>query len=624
MRRAFKYRIYPNRNQLRELEIALETHRRLYNDCLDERKARYEAEKVTVKYAAQSARFKAERATNPFYARLNFSSAQATMRRLDKGFVAFFRRVKAGEKPGYPRFRGRDRYDSIEYPAYGDGIRLTGDRLRVQHVGVIRVKLHREVQGAVKTVTLKRVADKWYVVLSCDLGDVAVEPSTNPPVGIDVGLKSFLSKSDGSKAEPNPRYLKTALPELRRKGRAVARKRKGGKNRRKAVKKLAGVHARVRNLRAEHHHQVALKLVRRYGLIAVESLSIRNMLKNDRLSRAISDVAWGNFLLTLRSKAESAGVAFVEVNARGTSQECPDCAKVVPKDLSQRWHSCECGCSLDRDEASARVILARGLLARTGPVGARLGLPGLLQEAVAFTRRSSHLFPPLPGRRTPFTAGESRTSGPIAPRPHDGHPRGHPRVDGDGDRGRDDRGRGGGRGMTAAPDPWRSGHLSRRRARRFVRLVVELHALPGAPTPRPAAGPSGASRWSRPDSQFRVIWRAGMRPTRSPGGGRGVSGGRAHRGGAGRPGPLLMSDRAASGAHDPVAVRGHAPGGIARVDHQARMLDDPRPVVGRVVGRRSARSPGSPDTRASAAGSSCGGAGSAASTAARGCAGRCS
>ena len=117
MRRAFKFRIYPNRNQLRELEIALETHRRLYNDCLDERKARYEAEKVTVKYAAQSARFKAERATNPFYARLNFSSAQATMRRLDKGFVAFFRRVKAGEKPGYPRFRGRDRYDSIEYPA---------------------------------------------------------------------------------------------------------------------------------------------------------------------------------------------------------------------------------------------------------------------------------------------------------------------------------------------------------------------------------------------------------------------------------------------------------------------------------------------------------------------------
>ena len=146
-----------------------------------------------------------------------------------------------------------------------------------------------------------------------------------------------------------------------------------------------------RNLRAEHHHQVALKLVRRYGLIAVESLSIRNMLKNDRLSRAISDVAWGNFLLTLRSKAESAGVAFVEVDARGTSQECSGCGEVVPKDLSQRWHSCECGCSLDRDESAARDILARGSPGPEWASGAqRPGLPGLLREAVAFTRRSSH------------------------------------------------------------------------------------------------------------------------------------------------------------------------------------------------------------------------------------------
>jgi putative transposase len=233
------------------------------------------------------------------------------------------------------------------------------------------------VQGTVKTVTLKRVAEKWYVVLSCDLGDVATGPSVNPAVGIDVGLKTFLSKSGGSEPEPNPRYLKTALPELRRKGRAVARKRKGGKNRRKAVRKLARVHARVKDLRAEHHHQVALKLVRRYGLIAVESLSIKTMLKYDRLARSISDVAWGNFLLTLKSKAESAGVSVVEVNARGTSRECPDCGKVVRKDLSQRWHSCECGCSLVRDEASARVILARGLLARTGPVERKAGVARL-------------------------------------------------------------------------------------------------------------------------------------------------------------------------------------------------------------------------------------------------------
>ena len=211
MRRAFKFRLFTDRNQDRELAAMLETHRRLYNSCLDERKTRYEAEKVTVRYGEQSARFKAERTTNPYYARLNFSSAQATMRRLERSFANFFRRVKTGEEPGYPRFKGRDFFNSIEFPSHGDGIRLTDDRLRVQHVGMIRVKLHRPVEGTIKTLSVKREAGKWFLVVSCDLGDVHVEPSTNPPVGIDVGLKTFLTTSDGE-TEPNPRYLKDALP----------------------------------------------------------------------------------------------------------------------------------------------------------------------------------------------------------------------------------------------------------------------------------------------------------------------------------------------------------------------------------------------------------------------------
>lgn len=366
MRRAFKYRLFTNANQERELDIALESHRRLYNSCLDYRQLAYSLYGASISYADCSRWFKHQRGANPYFARLNFSSAQATMRRLDKGFTAFFRRVKAGDKPGYPRFKGRDHFDSIEFPAYGDGIRLLGSKLRVQHVGTIRVKLHRPIEGTIKTVMLKREAGKWYAVFSCDLGPIEVAPSTNPPIGIDVGIESFLTTSDGEH-EPNPAYHKSALPELRRRGRAVNRKRKGGKNRRKAARVLARAHARVKNLRREHHHQVALKLVRRYGLIAVESLSIKNMLRNGRLARAISDAGWSGFLLTLKSKAESAGVSIVEVNARGTSQECSGCGRVVRKDLSQRWHSCECGCSLHRDENAARNILARGLTARTGP-----------------------------------------------------------------------------------------------------------------------------------------------------------------------------------------------------------------------------------------------------------------
>jgi putative transposase len=361
MRRAYKYRLWTNANQERELATALETHRRLYNACLEQRKTAWEAEKRGVKYVEQSAWFKSQRTTNSFFAKLNFSSAQATMRRLDKAFANFFRRIQQGEaKAGHPRFKSRDRYDSIEFPSHGDGIRLTGDRLRVQHAGIIRVKLHRPWQGKIKTLTLKREAGKWYVVLSCELPDVPVADNGLPPVGIDVGLESFLTTSAGEQ-EPNPRYLKTALPRLRRVSRAVARKRKGGKNRRKAVRRLQRLHSRVRNLRREHHHQVALKLVRRYGLIAAERLNIHGMLSNGRLARAISDAGWSGFLLTLACKAESAGAVYVEVDPRGTSQTCV-CGREVHKDLCVRWHTCPgCGLSLHRDHVSAQVILARGL-----------------------------------------------------------------------------------------------------------------------------------------------------------------------------------------------------------------------------------------------------------------------
>ncbi|MBV8231081.1 MAG: helix-turn-helix domain-containing protein [Planctomycetaceae bacterium] len=162
MRRAFKFRLYPNANQERDLETMREAHRRLYNACLDERKMAHEAEKRTVRYTEQSAKFTEARKTNPFYANLTFSSAQATMRRLDKASKAFFARAKQKMgKPGSPRFKGRDRFDSVEFPAYGDGVRLNGTRLRVQAVrNEVMVVLHREVEGKIETVTLKREADR--------------------------------------------------------------------------------------------------------------------------------------------------------------------------------------------------------------------------------------------------------------------------------------------------------------------------------------------------------------------------------------------------------------------------------------------------------------------------------
>ena len=374
MLRAFKYRLFTNANQERELAIMLESHRRLYNTCLDYRQLAYAQYRARVTYCDCSRWFQHQRSGNPYFARLNFSSAQATMRRLDKAFANFFRRIKEGNaKAGYPRFRGRDYFNSIEFPAHGDGIRLKGNRLRVQHVGVIRVKLHRPAEGTIKTIAIKREAGKWYVVASCELPDVAIKPSALPSVGIDVGLKSFLTTSDG-RHEPNPRYLKSALPQLRIAGRAVSRKKRRGINRRKAARRLQVVHARVRNCRREHHYQVANRLILAYSLFAVERLNVRNMLRNRRLARAISDAGWSGFLNVLRHKAEKAGAQFVEVDPRGTSQQCSQCGQEVKKTLSVRWHDCpHCSLSLDRDHNAALNILARARQARTGLVGYNVG-----------------------------------------------------------------------------------------------------------------------------------------------------------------------------------------------------------------------------------------------------------
>lgn len=362
MRKAFKYRLYPTRGQSEALAEMLETHRRLYNAALEQRKATWEQEQRSVKYTEQSAAFKVERRTNTFYARLNFSSAQATLRRLDKAFQAFFRRVKAGETPGYPRFKGRRRFDTVEFPAYGDGCKMSADGRRVyfQHVGYVKVKLHRPWQGKIKTVSFKREVDKWYVILSCDLGEVQVAPSENPAVGIDLGLKSFLVTSEGESVEP-PRYYREAQAKLRRLQRRISRREKGSKRWRKACRDAAHLHHHVANQRRDFHHKTARMLVDRYGAIACEDLNIKGIART-RLAKSTHDAGWGGFLNILESKAEEAGVRVVRVAPQNTTQACSRCGALpsTPKTLKDRVHSCEhCGFEADRDLNAALNILAR-------------------------------------------------------------------------------------------------------------------------------------------------------------------------------------------------------------------------------------------------------------------------
>lgn len=373
MFQAYKFRLEPNVNQFRELGITLETHRRLYNACLAQRKEGYESAKISIKYTQQSAWFKAERKTNQWYAKLNFSSAQATMRRLDKAFLAFFCRVKAGETPGYPRFKGRGHFNSFTYPSVGDGARIIGNKLRLQHVGLVRINLHRPIEGKVKTISVKLEGGKWYVVAACEVPDATPEVKDLPSTGIDVGIESFLTAADGY-MEPSVQPLKEALRKLRVEQRSLSRKQKGSKSRLKQRRQVARLHARVANLRRDTHHKIAKRLLNCYGAIAVESLNIQGMSRNHRLARAVLDSGWGQFLAILKHKAEYAGAGIFEVNARGTSQECPACGQEVRKTLSVRWHYCSCGFSVHRDLNAALNVLLRGVQAGMQPGSLNVGV----------------------------------------------------------------------------------------------------------------------------------------------------------------------------------------------------------------------------------------------------------
>lgn len=361
MRKAFKYRLYPTPQQDAAMSTMLETHRRLYNDALSERKQAWELTQHSVSYGDQSGQLKAARTTNSFLTTTNFSSCQATLRRLDKAFVAFFRRIKAGETPGYPRFKDRNRFDTVEFPSYGDGCRFDGRKVYFQHIGRVKVKLHRPSEGQIKTVAFTREAGNWYVVFSCDLGDVVAPPAPGPVVGIDLGLKAFLVTSDGESIPP-PRSYRQAQIALRRAQRKVARRQKGSKRRAKAVGLLQKQHQRIGNLRRDFHHKTARVLVSRYGSIVHEHLNIRGIARS-RLAKSTLDVAWGTFLSILAHKAEEAGVRVIAVPPHNTTQMCSRCGTLpeAKKTLADRVHRCSsCGYVADRDRNAAQNVLGLG------------------------------------------------------------------------------------------------------------------------------------------------------------------------------------------------------------------------------------------------------------------------
>jgi putative transposase len=367
IKKNFKYRLYPSAAQTIALDTQLAEACRLYNAALQERRDAYRMAGKSLNYCDQANQLKDIRAAGDL-GLVNAQCAQDVLRRLDKAFNAFFTGVNRGQTPGYPRFRSASRYDSITFPTYGDGAKLLDNgKLRIQGVGQIKLKLHRPIESKIKTVTIKREAGKWYAVFSVECKPKALPPSTEK-AGLDVGLRAFATLSDGTEIE-NPRYYKEAQASLRRAQRKVARRKRGGNNRKKAVRDLQRAHARVRNQRADFAHKVSRRLVILFGLIVIENLNIKGLAAG-MLAKPVNDAGWSSFITKLAYKAAEAGRVLLKVDPRGTSQRCV-CGAPNPKTLSQRWHHCEsCGLSVPRDHASALEILRLGLslLGGTWPI----------------------------------------------------------------------------------------------------------------------------------------------------------------------------------------------------------------------------------------------------------------
>ncbi len=376
----YRMRLYPTKTQEKDLTATLDVCRTFYNALLDERKVGYE-NGHTVTKTEQLRRVKELKAAQPEAAGIHSHVLQVVAADLDKAFQNFFRRVKSGETPGYPRYKGRDQFDSFGLKEYTNGFKIDGRRLKISGIGRIAVRWHREIVGTIKTVRITRKANKWYVCFACEV-ETETLPPTGRAIGIDVGISHLLATSDGEFVE-NPRWYRAGQKELRRVQRSVSRKRKGGRNRRKTVLQLQRHHERVKNRRQDFLNKVAHGLISRYDVIALEDLRIKNMVRNRHLSKSILDAGWNYLTQKLKGKAESAGRLVEFVPAAYTSKTCSVCGAIFENlTLSDRWVSCQCGLSLDRDHNAAKNILCRSRLGQSLWASTQGIGPSVAQEAV--------------------------------------------------------------------------------------------------------------------------------------------------------------------------------------------------------------------------------------------------
>jgi len=360
MRKTFKYRLYPTKKQVKKLNESLAECRWLYNHLLEMRTTAYEQEGKRLSLSEQQETLPMLKVERPCLKGVHSQVLQNVAVRVEEAMKAFFRRLKAGEKPGYPRFRGADRYDSFTFPQSGFSI-THDERVCLSKLGSIKMVYHRPLKGCVKTCTITRSSTgKWSVCFSVECEAERLLETTEP-VGIDVGLKTFAALSTTQEIE-NPRFFRKeekALAKVQRKHATLA---KGTPERRKHRKAVARVHERIAFRRDNFTHQTSRQIVDRFGVICVEDLHVSRMLHTHCLAKSISDAAWSAFFGQLSCKAEEAGRVVVKVNPAYTTQDCSSCHHRQAMPLGERTYRCpRCHLVLDRDLNASLNIRALGL-----------------------------------------------------------------------------------------------------------------------------------------------------------------------------------------------------------------------------------------------------------------------
>ncbi len=365
MKKAYTFRIYPSKNQEVKLNRTLNTCRHLYNDALQQRKRQAELNRLKrdfqvfpwgsstklewISYEDQANTLSSQK--TDIQKEVHSQVLQNTLKRLDRSLQNFFNGY------GYPRFKGRNQYNTFAYPQ--SGFQINGMELSLSKIGSIRIFQHREIEGKIKTCTIKKDVDQWYAIFTVDIAKKIEKVPIKTKTGIDVGLESLLTLSNGERIEPQ-RFYRKSEDKLAKVQKDLSRKKKGSNNRKKQIIKVGKVHRKIRNQRKDSNHMISKGLIKTFDYIVFEDLQIQNMVQNEHLAKSILDAGWGQIIRFTAYKAEYAGKTIELVDPYYTSQTCL-CGHKVPKKLKVRVHKCpQCGLILNRDHVSAILIERKG------------------------------------------------------------------------------------------------------------------------------------------------------------------------------------------------------------------------------------------------------------------------